>query len=93
MSMLGSVRSIFGGGKTQTVAGQSHRSPLSKGIAAEVRRHNAALSGADLTGYTIERRHTNYPNARADLTIYDPNDRPVLEGREMAGGAISFWEK
>lgn len=92
MNVIGSVRSFFSG-QTQEAFGAGRKFPLSKSITKEVRRHSAALSRAELTGYTFERRHSDYPGAKSDIVIYDPNGKGILNGREMHNGELSFWEK
>ena len=92
MNMIGTVRSFFSG-QSQEAMGSGHRFALSKPITREVRRHIAVLSGADLTGYTFERRHSDYPGAKSDIVVYNPAGEGVLNGREMNNGEISFWEK
>ena len=92
MNMIGAVRSFFSG-QTQEAFGEGQKFPLSKAITKEIRRHSAVLSGAELTGYTFERRHSDYPGAKSDIVIYDPSGKGVLDGREMNNGEVSFWEK
>ena len=90
--MIGSVRTFFSG-QTQEAFGIGQQHPLTKPIMKEVRRHIAVLSGADLTGYTFERRHSDYPSAKSDIVVYNPSGKPILDGREMSNGELSFWEK
>jgi hypothetical protein len=92
MSIIGSIRSFFSG-QTQEAFGYGERYPLSKPLTKEIRRHIAVLSGADLIGYTFERRHSDYPGAKSDIVIYDPSGKSTLDGREMNNGEVSFWEK
>ena len=92
MNMIGSVRSFFSG-QSHEAMGEGHKFSLSKPITKEIRRHIAVLSGADLTGYTFERRHSDYPGSKSDLVIYDPSGKSILDGREMNNGETSFWEK
>ena len=92
MSIIDSIRTFFSG-QTQEAFGYGEKYPLSKPITKEIRRHIAILSGADLTGYTFERRHSDYPGAKSDIVIYDPSGKSTLNGREMDNGELSFWEK
>ena len=90
MSLLTSVKSLLGVGQKEEAFGFGQRYPLTKQMAASLRRHSNQLVKADLTGYKFERRHSDYTDANADLVIYDPNDKAVFHGREMGGG-FSFW--
>ena len=92
MSIIDSIRSIFSG-QTQEAFGYGQKYPLSKSLTKEIRRHIAVLSGADLSGFTFERRHSDYPGAKSDIVIYDASGNIKLNGREMNSGEVSFWEK
>jgi len=91
MKLVSGVRSFFNG-QTQEAFGLGQRTALTSSLRKDIRRHIANLSGADLTGYTYERRRSDYPQAKSDLVIYDPTGKPVLDGRELSGG-VSFWPK
>jgi hypothetical protein len=92
MSLIGSVRSLFGGGQSEAF-GEGQKSPLTKHLTLEIKRHIAELSRKDLVGYTFERRRSEYPQAKSDLVVYNQAGTPVLHGREMSGGEFSFWSK
>ena len=92
MNPISAIRSFFSG-QTREQFGLGHKFPLTKQITKEIRRHIASLSTADLTGYTFERRHSDYPHAKSDIVVYDPSDKAILDGRELSGGEVSFWPK
>ena len=92
MKVLGSLRSFFSG-QTQEAFGLGEKFPLTKGITKELRRHIVGRATADLTGYTFERRHSDFPHAKSDIVIYDASDKAVFDGRELSGGEVSFWSK
>ena len=93
MTLLSAIRSKFGGQAPQQAFGEGRRFPLSKELTLDIRRHVAQLSGRDLAGYTVERRRSDYPMAKSDLVVYDPEGKAILDGREMQGGHSSFWLK
>ena len=90
MSLMSSVKSIFGGRQEEEAFGAGQRYPLTKPMMASLRRHANNLTKADLSGYKFERRHSTYTSAQSDLVIYDDKDQPAFLGREMGGG-YSFW--
>ena len=92
MSFISALRSRFSGQSFEEF-GEGRRFPLSKAVEHEIRRHVLELSTADLTGYTYERRRSDFVLAKSDIVIYDPSGKHVLEGREMARGGYSFWQK
>jgi hypothetical protein len=92
MSFIRSIRSKFSGQSFEAF-GEGQRFPLSKELTTEVRRNIVQLSRKDLTGYTYERRRSEYPQAKSDIVIYDADGKLVLNGREMNGGDTSFWLK
>ena len=93
MSFIRSFRSRFSGQSFEAF-GTGQRFPLSKELSHEIRRHIVQLSRMDLAGYTYERRRSEYPQAKSDIVVYDPDGKIVLNGREMQGGGdLSFWLK
>jgi hypothetical protein len=90
MKFLGAVRSKFSG-QTQEQFGEGERFPLTKSIRNAITEHMSDLRRTDLSRYTFERRHSEYPHAKSDLVIYDVNGLAVLNGRENDDGRMSFW--
>jgi hypothetical protein len=90
MTFLNSIRSLVSR-QPQEEFGLGERFPITKAMSVSIKRHMNGLSKADLSGYTFERRRSEYHDAKSDLVIYNPADKPVLNGREI-GGRLSFWE-
>ena len=90
MKLLDSARSLFSG-QTQEAFGSGERFPLTKQMIQKIRRHMSGLEKTDLTAYTFERRHSDYPGAKSDIVIYNDSGQIVLNGREISGGPTSFW--
>jgi hypothetical protein len=67
-----------------------HRVQLPGRLAKEVRHQILSLSRADMSKYTYEHVKSNYKDARADLSIYDPSGKLVLLGREFSDRTF-FW--
>jgi hypothetical protein len=68
----------------------TQRLPVSGRIAKEVRYQIAGLSDADIGAYTYERSKSQYKDAKADLSIFDPAGKLVLRGRDF-GDRTFFW--
>ena len=49
------------------------------------------LDAASIRGYTFEHLPTEFPGARADLTVFDAPGNLVLRGRDYQTGGPSFW--
>jgi hypothetical protein len=92
MSIMNSMRSKMNH-QTEEAFGSGARTPVDKKMAIAIKRHMAALKDTDLSGYTVERRRSDYSGARSDLVIYDGESVPVLSGREFNGGPTSIWYK
>jgi hypothetical protein len=90
MNVWRSIRSRLSG-QTQEAFGSGQRFPLNKQIKDSIKRHVAGLGGKDLSQYTFERRHSDYPDSKSDLVIYDGEQRAVLNGREGSDGRLSIW--
>ena len=73
----------FGAGQKEPLTGT-----MQKTIKAHIVEANAANA---LEGYTFERRPSQYPTASADIVIYNSDGKAVIQGREFAGGRMSFW--
>jgi hypothetical protein len=48
------------------------------------------LEGADLSGYTLRRRPTDFSGAQSDVDVYDEGGRLVASGRDF-GTVCYFW--
>ena len=73
--------------------GPGHRQLLPANLVKAMRYNFSRLGLADISAYTFERRKTSYPQAKADLSIFDDNGELSMEGREFPGGQISLWPK
>ncbi len=79
-------------GQSREAFGMGHRFPLSKSMTYNVRQHIATLQNTDMTGYSFERRPSTYPGAKSDIIVYDAEQKPVCQGREVGDSrAFSFW--
>src|SRR5215204_6380536 len=90
MGMFSSLRSKMSG-QTLEAFGEGERFPVNKQMILTIKRHVADLKDADLTGYTFERRRSDYKGAKSDLVIYNDTQQAVLHGREPESGPISIW--
>ena len=90
MKVLSTMRSKLSG-QTQAQFGSGERFPLTKSISRAITFHMNELNRTDLSKYTFERRHSDYPHAKSDLIIYDGEGAAVLTGREAGDGQMSFW--
>jgi hypothetical protein len=45
----------------------------------------------DLTTYTMEKHSTSYPDAKADVSVFDETGALVINGREF-GNHIFYWK-
>jgi hypothetical protein len=77
-------------GQTMEKFGEGQRFPLTKQMVKSIYEHIGNLKGSDLSGYTYERKRSDYSQARSDLVIYDVDGKPVLHGRE-SDGPMNFW--
>jgi hypothetical protein len=67
------------------------RQPLPQKLATQVRSQFTFLEGKDLTSYTYERAKSNFTGARTDLTVFNPDGKLVLNGRDF-GDHTFFWQ-
>jgi hypothetical protein len=49
------------------------------------------LKRADLASYQFERRHSDYPDSKSDLVVYDDSGIVMFHGRENRDGRVSIW--
>jgi hypothetical protein len=78
-------------GQTSGEPGSAHRGRLTKHMIEAARDHFNGLRGVDMSRYDVERRHSNYPDSKSDLVIYNTEDQAVLRGREFHDGRMAFW--
>ena len=72
--------------------GAGSKAPLTSSMQKTIKQHIVEANGANaLQGYTFERRPSQYPSASADIVVYNGDGRAVIQGREFAGGRMSFW--
>jgi len=76
--------------QTAEAFGDGARFPVTKQMIVSIKRHMVGLKDQDITGYSFERRRSDYRDARSDLVVYNVEKTPVLHGREF-GNSISFW--
>ena len=67
------------------------RSPLSDKMIRLVLLHFAGLDASTLRDYTFERYKTDYPNAIAELDIFDGTGKSVFQGKELRSGIAGYW--
>jgi hypothetical protein len=67
------------------------RSVLSDKMIQFVCHHFVGLDAAALREYTFERHKTEYPDAKADLDIFDDAGRLIFQGREFHSGMAGYW--
>lgn len=90
MGFIGKLRSKLSG-QTREAFGSGQRFPLSNDIRKAISVQMAGMSAADLSGYTFERRHSDYRDTKSDIVIYDASGNAVFHGRESSGGDLAFW--
>jgi len=72
--------------------GAGQKAPLTNSMQKTIKMHIVeANRDKALEGYTFERRPSQYPTASSDLVVYDSSGKAVIQGREFAGGRMSFW--
>jgi hypothetical protein len=69
----------------------STRIPLSPALTKVCKAQFARMQRLDIGGYTYERNHSDYPQARADLRIFDETGKLSYFGREF-GNRTFLWE-
>jgi hypothetical protein len=90
MKLFDAMRSKASG-QTQEQFGAGERFPMTKSISRAVVEHMNELSRTDMSKYTFERRHSDYPDSKSDLVIYNNDGAAVFTGRETRDGRMSFW--
>jgi hypothetical protein len=91
MSFMQTMRSKMNH-QTEEAFGEGARTLVDKKMILAIKRHMVGLKNEDITGYTVERRRSDFFGARSDLVIYNAQGTPVLHGREFNGGPISIWD-
>ena len=72
--------------------GVGQKAPLPTSMQKTIKMHIVeANRDKALEGYTFERRPSQYPTAQSDIVVYDSSGKAVIQGREFAGGRMSFW--
>ncbi len=90
MNLLASMR-LKMSGQTQEKFGLGERYPLTKDLIRSIREHMNEFHRTDLSKYKFERRHSDYPEAKADFVIYDSEEHVVFHAREAKDGRIAVW--
>ena len=67
------------------------RKSLTSDLLRDLKQQFAGYSRKDLTAYTFEKLSTHYPDAKADVSIYDAEGELVIVGREYSGGKCMLW--
>lgn len=89
---LSSIRSFFNGQSSEKF-GEGKRFPLTKEMVSALYSHLPALRKVDMKGYVFERRRSIYPGAKSDIVVYNAQEQPVVDGREIGGNSpFSFWD-
>ena len=57
----------------------------------QVRSQFTHFAKMDMTGYTVARAKSDFYGAKTDLTVFDPEGKLVLNGRDF-GDRIFFWQ-
>jgi len=60
-------------------------------LAKQVQSQFTQFAQKDMTGYTVARAKSEFYSARTDLTVFDPEGKLVLNGRDF-GDRIFFWQ-
>jgi len=68
----------------------TQRHQLPNRMAREMRYQVHGLSQTDMGAYSYEETKSNFKDAKADLSIYDPEGRLVLLGRDF-GDRTFYW--
>jgi hypothetical protein len=72
--------------------GTGQKEPLTGNMQKTIKAHIVEANATNaLEGYTYERRPSPYPTASSDIVIYNSAGKAVIQGREFAGGRMSFW--
>ena len=72
--------------------GAGQKAPLTTSMQKTIRAHIVEANASNaLEGYTFERRPSQYPTASSDIVVYNSDGKAVIQGREFAGGRMSFW--
>lgn len=81
-------------GQTKEDFGFGQRNAIDASMRKSINFHINRMTRMGLAGYTFERRHSDYPNAKSDLIVYDAGGNVALHGREFNGGnnKLTFWE-
>jgi hypothetical protein len=90
MSLLTSLRAKFSG-QTQEQFGDGQRFPLTRPLLRSICDHMPELHRADLASYQFERRHSDYPDSKSDIVVYDDSGVVMFHGRENRDGRVSIW--
>ena len=88
--MFSALRSKMSGQSLEAF-GEGQQFPLTKQMIVSIQRHMPSMAVTDLSGYTFERRRSDYAAAKSDLVVYNENKMPVLHGREPESGPVSIW--
>lgn len=75
--------------KKNNEAGQKQALPTK--IASQVKSEFPAFRQADLSDYTYDKRHSDFKDAKSDLTVYNGVGTVVLHGRDF-GSRTFFWQ-
>ncbi|MPZ49441.1 MAG: hypothetical protein GEU75_09120 [Dehalococcoidia bacterium] len=67
------------------------RKNLTSDLIRDLKQQFAGIGRKDLSAYTFERHSTHYPDARADISIFDAEGDLVIVGREYSGGRAMLW--
>ena len=75
---------------TQDTSADS-RSAFPEKFAKQVQSQFTQFAQNEMTGYTMARVKSEFYGAKTDLTVFDPEGKLVLSGRDF-GDRIFFWQ-
>ena len=69
----------------------THRQAFPEKLARQVKSQFSGFAETDMTAFTFDRVKSDFYTAKADLTIYNSEDKIVLQGRDF-GDRTFFWQ-
>ena len=68
-----------------------NRKSLSSDLVKNLQRQFWKLRSDGMSGFTFERHSSHYPDAKANLAVYDASGKLIIVGREFSGSTL-LWE-
>jgi hypothetical protein len=60
-------------------------------LAKQVQAQISQFAGTDMRAFTFEKKKSDFSGAKSDLSIYNPDGKLVLAGRDF-GDRTFFWQ-